>query len=131
MRAHVAHYQQTAVSSAVLDANPHRLIALLLAGARTRARLAAACLARGDVPRKAQAISEACTIVGALDGALDHDAGGEIASGLGALYAYVQRRLLEANLHNDTAALQEVDDLLGEIESAWNAIAPAAGGQAG
>lgn len=126
MRAPLTQYRQTAVSSAVLDASPHRLIALMLAGARTRVRLAAACLARGDVPRKAQAICEASAIVGALDSALDHRAGGEIARGLEALYGYVQQRLLEANLRNESAPLQEVDDLLGEIESAWNAIAPSA-----
>ena len=32
------------------------------------------------------------------------------------------RRLTEANLHNDGMALAESLDLLGEIESAWNAI---------
>ena len=31
---------------------------------------------------------------------------------------------IEANLHNDASALRESLDLLGEIESAWNAIPP-------
>lgn len=117
-------YRQTGVSSAVLDASPHELIALMLAGARERARLAIACLERGDTVRKAQAISEAGAIVAGLDGALNLEAGGEIADGLQALYDYVQRRLLAANAHNDADALREVDALLGEIESAWRAISP-------
>lgn len=117
-------YRQTSVSSAVLDATPHQLIALMLAGARERARLAIAHLSRGDLPRKAQAITEASTIIGGLNGALNLEAGGEIADGLQALYDYAQRRLLAANLENDPAPLQEVDELLGEIESAWRAISP-------
>lgn len=117
-------YRQTGVSSAVLDASPHELVTLMLAGARERTRLAAACLDRGDMPRKAQAISEAAAIIGGLDGALNLEAGGEIADGLQALYDYAQRRLLAANAGNDAEPLREVDALLGEIESAWRAIAP-------
>ncbi len=117
-------YRQTGVTSAALDASPHRLIALMLAGARERARLAAACLERGDLPRKSKAISDASAIIGGLNGALNMDAGGEIADGLQALYDYAQRRLLAANVDNDPAPLLEVDDLLGDIESAWLAIAP-------
>ncbi|MGJ4803080.1 flagellar export chaperone FliS [Luteimonas sp. SDU82] len=117
-------YRQTGVSSAALEASPHRLIALMLAGARERARLAAACLQRGDLPRKSKAISDASAIIGGLNGALNLEAGGEIADGLQALYDYAQRRLLAANLDNDAAPLLEVDALLGDIESAWLAIAP-------
>ena len=123
-RALANQYRQTAVTSAALDASPHQLIALMLAGARDRARLAAACLARGDLPRKAPALSDACAIIGGLNGALNLEAGGEIADGLAALYDYAQPRLLAANAENDPAPLLEVDDLLGEIESAWLAIAP-------
>lgn len=117
-------YRSTSVSSAVLEANPHQLITLMLSGARERARLAVACIERGDIARKAQAISEASTIVAALDGALNLEAGGEIANGLAALYDYVQRQLFAANAHNDTGILGEVDDLLGDIEAAWRQIAP-------
>jgi len=119
-------YQQTSVSSAVLDADPHRLIALLFAGARERLRRAQACMQRGDMARKGECVSEVSLIIGSLDGALDHNAGGELAGNLSALYDYMQRRLVEANMHNDAAIMAEVDSLLGDVESAWNAIAPPA-----
>lgn len=124
-RASAQHYRQTAVQSAVLEASPHRLVALMLAGIRERLQLALACMEKGDIARKGQAISEASMIIGELDGSLDHKGGGDIAAGLSALYAYAQRRLVEANLHNDPARLQEVDGLIAEIEGAWQAIAPA------
>ena len=123
-------YRHTGLDSAVLEASPHRLISLMLSGARERARLAEACLARGDIARKAQAICDACSIIGGLNGALDLEAGGEIAGGLQALYDYAQRRLVEANARNDADALREVDQLLGEIETAWNAISSATAGAA-
>ena len=123
-RQHANQYRQTGVSSAVLDADPHKLIALMLAGARERARLAIACLERGDLPRKAQAITDASAIIGGLNGALNMEAGGEIANGLHSLYDYAQRRLLDANVGNEVAPLHEVDALLVDIESAWIAITP-------
>lgn len=119
------HYRQAQIEGAVMDADPHRLVALLLSGACDRIRLAGACLARGDQARKGKAIGEACAIVGHLSGSLDHEAGGEVAANLASLYDYVSRRLTEANLHNDGAALEESLGLLGEIGSAWDAIAPA------
>ncbi|WP_206861675.1 flagellar export chaperone FliS [Lysobacter changpingensis] len=123
-RNYANQYRSTGVSAAVLEADPHRLVALMLAGARDRIRLAGACLERGDIPRKAKAISDASGLITGLNGALNLEAGGEIAQGLQSLYDYAQQRLLLANSDNDAEALNEVDSLLGEIESAWLAIAP-------
>ena len=122
LQSYAAQYRNTGLSSAVMEADPHRLVALLLAGACERLRLADACMERGDLARKGKAIGEVCAIVGHLNGSLDHEAGGEIAGNLSALYDYVLQRLTEANLHNDRAALDESLQLLGEIDSAWNAI---------
>ncbi|WP_305806508.1 flagellar export chaperone FliS [Stenotrophomonas sp. YIM B06876] len=115
-------YRKVGVSTSVTDADPHKLVALLLSGACERIRLADACISQGDQARKGKAIGEACAIVGHLNGSLDHEAGGEIAGNLSALYDYVMQRLTEANLHSDAAALREALELLGEIESAWSAI---------
>lgn len=124
--AYASQYRQTSVSSAVLEADPHHLVALMFAGARHRLRLAMACIENGNVARKGEAIHEVSTIIGHLDGSLNHEAGGEIAGNLSSLYHYMQRRLIDANLHNDIAALQECDGLVADIEGAWNAISPAA-----
>ena len=125
-RNYAQQYRQSQLEGAVMDADPHKLVSLLLTGACERIRLAEDCLERGDQARKGKAIGEACAIVGHLNGSLDHEAGGEIAANLSSLYDYVLRRLTEANLHNDAAALRECLDLLGEIDSAWTAIRPAA-----
>ncbi|KLJ02739.1 flagellar export chaperone FliS [Luteimonas sp. FCS-9] len=124
-RNYAQQYRQTQLEGAVMEADPHRLVALLLAGACERIRLAEACLERGDQARKGKAIGEACAIVGHLDGSLDHEAGGEIAANLSSLYDYIVRRLTEANLQNDAAGLREALTLLAEVDAAWNAIGPA------
>ncbi len=120
------HYKRTGASSATLDASPHQLIAIMLATARERIRLAIASLERGDVARKAHAITDTCAIIGGLNSSLNMEAGGEIADGLAALYDYCQRRLLVANLNNDATPLHEIDAILGDIEAAWRQIAPKA-----
>lgn len=115
-------YRQIGVSTRVVDADPHKLVSLLLEGASERMRRAEAFIAKGDQALKGKAIGEACAIIGQLNGSLDHVAGGEVAGNLSALYDYIVQRLTEANLNNDATALQESLVLLGEIESAWNAI---------
>jgi len=127
-----AQYRQTGVDSKVLDADPHQLIVLLLSGARERIRQVEALIARGDIKRKAQVISETANIIYGLASSLDHQRGGEIAANLQNLYDYCQQRLVEVNLTNDVTKLREVEGLLGDIHGAWAAMPqqPAAQGAA-
>ena len=118
----IAAYRDQRASGAVENADPHKLVALLLSGARERLGMAQSFMASGDMARKGRAIGETCSIIGHLSGSLDHEAGGDIAAGLSSLYDNMQIRLTEANLHNDPAPMQECMKLLGEIESAWSAI---------
>ena len=124
-RNYAEQYRKVGVSTKVVDADPHKLVALLFEGAGERIRRAEAFLAQGDQAMKGKAIGEACAIIGHLNGSLDHEAGGEIAANLASLYDYLVRRLTEANLHIDVEALHESLALLVEIESAWSAIQPA------
>lgn len=118
-------YKSNGLGSKVLDATPHRLVAMMLEGASSRIRLALNSIEHGDCARKGKAIAVACEIVGHLDAALDHKAGGELAENLSALYRHVLLRLTDANLRNDPAVLREALDVLSRIESAWTAIAVA------
>lgn len=131
LHAYASQYRQTSVTSAVLDADPHRLVALTFTGIRNRLQLAMACIEARNVARKGEAITEASALVGHLDTALNHEAGGEIADNLSALYHYIQRRLVEANIASDTAILAECDGLVAELEGAWNAIDPTAQARSG
>ena len=121
-RNYAEQYRKVGVSTRVVDADPHKLVAMLLEGANERMRRAEAFLAQGNQAMKGKAIGEACAIVGHLNGSLDHEAGGEIARNLSALYDFVTQRLTEANLNNDANALRESLAVMIDIEAAWNAI---------
>ncbi len=113
---------QAADKSAIAYADPHELILRLLNGAVERISQARGAIARGETAAKAEMISKAVMIVGGLEGCVNHQAGGELAENLSALYQYMSIRLAEANIHDDIAKLNEVTDLLLEIRSAWAQI---------
>lgn len=82
---------------------------------------------QGDIVAKGEAISKAINIIdNGLKAGLDQDNGGEIATNLSALYDYMVRRLLQANLRNDSQAIEEVEGLLGNIAEARKQISPKA-----
>jgi flagellar protein FliS len=57
-----------------------------------------------------------------LQGALDFEKGGDLATNLNELYSYVTRRLFHANAHNDLAVLDEIHGLMREIRDAWEGM---------
>jgi flagellar protein FliS len=80
-------------------------------------------LHNGDVAAKGHAIGHAVRIVDeGLKAALDLKAGGKLAADLSDLYAYVCLRLIQANLNNDEAALDECLRLMAPLREAWQAI---------
>jgi flagellar protein FliS len=118
-------YAQVGVESAVMSASPHQLVVLLFDGALSAMKKAAILIEQGDIPGKGQALTKAINIINnGLRAGLDHDVGGELTANLDSLYDYMTRRLLQANLHNDLAAIDEVNLLLSNIADAWKEIGP-------
>lgn len=122
-------YQQINTHSGAAYASPHRLIQMLMEGALERIATSKGCIQRGEIAAKGEQIGKAIAIIGGLRDALNKEAGGEIATDLDALYDYMQRRLLEANLGSDVALLDEVADLLRPIKEAWDTIGESAGAE--
>lgn len=118
-------YARVGVETGVMGASPHRLIVMLYQGARQAIAQARMHLQQGNVPARGEAIGKAIQIVeSGLQQSLNVEAGGEIAERLDALYSYMSRRLLEANIKQSEAMLVEVDGLLATLEEAWIGIAP-------
>jgi len=118
-------YAQVGVESAVMSASPHELVVSLFGGALSAMKKAAILMEQGDIPGKGLALSKAINIItNGLRAGLNHEAGGEIAANLDDLYDYMTRRLLQANLHNDIDAIEEVERLLTNIADAWKEIGP-------
>ncbi|SFF33463.1 flagellar protein FliS [Fontimonas thermophila] len=120
------YYRATSAHAGVEAATPHKLVEMLYAGILERLITARGAIGHGDRQTKLRALSSALAIVEHLRLSLDHVSGGEIARNLDALYDYMGRRLLQANLHDDVDAIDELLDLTRRIKSAWDAIAPMA-----
>ncbi len=121
-RNNISQYKQVDNYTGVNDANPHQLVAMLLDGALGKLAAVKGYMTHGEVVKKGETIGQAISIVGGLRASLDMEAGGEVAINLNNLYDYIERRLLEANLKNDVAMVDEASKLLREIKTAWDAI---------
>jgi len=115
-------YKANKTTTAMEDASPHKLIAMLLDGALERIASASGAMNRGELAASGEAIGKAISIVDSLRVSLDHEQGRGLAESLSALYDYMTRRLLEANATKDTDMLVEVADLLKEVKIAWDEI---------
>jgi flagellar protein FliS len=118
-------YARIGLETSVNSASPYELVALLFQGARRAIRMGRVHMQNGNIPEKGKLISQAIMIVGGgLQQGLNLEQGGDLAQRLNALYDYMTRRLLEANVRNDPALLDEIDGLLPTIEDGWNGIKP-------
>ena len=117
-------YQQVGVKAQVTEADPHRLIQMLMQGGLDRIAQARGAMLREAYADKVVLIGKAINIIGGLRDVLDKNVGGELADNLERLYDYMTMRLFEASRHNDVARLDEVATLLGEIKGAWDEISP-------
>ena len=115
-------YGKVAVGSEVAFASPHRLVQMLMEGALEKVATAKGHMGRREFEAKGNQINWAISIIDGLRGSLNMQEGGEMANNLDSLYAYMVRRLAEANINNEIAILDEVTSLLLEIKSAWDAI---------
>ena len=124
-KAAINAYNKVGVESSVMGADPHMLISLLFQGALLAIAHAKSEMSRKQTAAKGKSISKAIAIIGeGLNASLDKSVGGDLAQNLSSLYDYMVMRLVDANLKNDVAALDEVERLLTELAGAWDAIRP-------
>lgn len=116
-------YAKVNRSTGVEDANPHQLIQMLYQGALDSLQQSLGFMERKDYEAKGRVIGRAISIVGGLQGFLDHEKGGEIARNLDSLYNYMTIKLYEATRENNPDKVREVIALLREIKAGWDGIA--------
>ena len=117
------HYQKIDTISNIEGATPHRLIQMMMERALAKMFLARGHMERQEIQRKGENLGDAIDIIVGLQASLNHKADARMSENFDALYAYMMRRLLEANLSNDVSILDEVAGLLRELKEAWDAIA--------
>jgi len=120
-------YANIGVETGVIAASPHKLITMLFDGALVAIAMGQKYMKAGDIKNKGESITKAILIIeSGLRASLNKNVGGEIAMNLDALYEYMGRRLLSANIENSQETLGEVHDLLDGLREAWEQITPSA-----
>lgn len=115
-------YQRVNTTSEVLDADPHRLIQILMEASLTRMAQAKGAMERGDMATKANLLGRVMEIIHTLQSSLNHSEGGDLAANLERLYDYMNRRLLHATRVNNTELVDEVMGLMLEVKRGWDGI---------
>ncbi len=120
----LAAYHSVSVHGSVANADPHAMVQMLMDATAERLATARGCMERGEIARKAKLLHSCVTLIAELRGCLNMAEGGSLAQNLSALYDYMARQLLLANVENDVSKISEVLGLLNEIRGAWIAIGP-------
>lgn len=111
-------YRQVTVETASVV----ELVTLLYRRAIQLLREAEEAIHTRDIPRAHTCLMQVQEIVAELMASLNLDAG-ELAHQLLAIYDYVQRRLVEANVRKDAMIVAELLQLLKPLLEAWETIA--------
>lgn len=122
MRGSMKAYKSVALDSQKTVATPYKIVQMLLAGALERLAKARVAIDQEKFAERGELLSATLMIVAELRMALDHEAGGEIATNLDNLYEFMMGEIVQANIHDDVEKLEAVSRLLREIKEGWDAI---------
>lgn len=109
----------------IMNSDPVTLVAMLYDKAVHSLKASVWAIRDDQIETSQESNGQAIDVIRHLLMTLDMDRGGEIASNLEALYAYMLRRLTEVKTHNDTRAAEEVIELLEPLRYSWRQLATA------
>ena len=101
----------------ILSATPEKLTLMLYNGAIRFINDSIAAANEGDFEKSQGANARVQSIIRELAATLDMQY--DLSKNLSSLYEYIEYRLQNAKLKNDTAVLEEVKSLLTELRDAW------------
>ncbi|MEE4185464.1 MAG: flagellar export chaperone FliS [Gammaproteobacteria bacterium] len=127
----LGHYSTVNAYGAAEAGSGPQLILTMMRTAQDRIAAGRGHLERGETAAKGEQLGKAIALLQGLRGALNHEAGAELAGNLDALYEYMTRRLLEGNARDEVVPLDEVSQLLAEIRGAWEQVVAQPGSNAG
>jgi flagellar protein FliS len=113
---------QNYLRTRVMTATPELLQMMLYDGAIRFAEQAKAALEAEDYEKSYQSIARVQKILTEMSCGLKPDVLPELCEKLSALYSYVYRRLIDANVQHDVAALDEAIGLLRYQRETWSML---------
>ncbi|KIL78380.1 Flagellar biosynthesis protein FliS [Bacillus badius] len=111
---------QTYSNNAVTTASPGELTLMLYNGCLKFINQAKQAVADGNIEAKNTSIQKAQAIIQELMVTLNMETA--VSENLMSLYDYLNRRLVEANIKNDTIILEEVEGFVTEFRDTWKEV---------
>lgn len=108
-------YKQTAINTA----SKEQLVLMLYDGIIRFSEQGRSAIENKEIEKKQQSLTRAQNIIFELTNSLDFEHGGEIATNLSRLYSYAIRRLVDANMKNDTTGIDETQNIFRNLREAW------------
>ena len=95
------------------------LVIMLYQGCIKFMRLAKKSMEQGDIQNTNNYLIRSQDIIMELLTTLDNEKGDEVAQNLAALYEYLHRELVQANLKKDPERIDQVEEIMLELLEAW------------
>lgn len=105
--------------SSVNTASPLQLVIMLYDGAMKQMAAGKRAMEQGDRFEQNKCLQKAQRIIAELISSLDHRQGGEIATNLFSLYTYCYDRLVECNVNDDPAGIDQASEVLTTLRTSW------------
>lgn len=117
-------YEEIELNTEIMTASSHKLIQLLINKCMQEINTAQIHIENKDITKKLKSISKAMDIIGYLRMCLKFDDKNahELALQLDAIYDYMERTLLQANIDNDVKLLNDAKRALVNIKEGWDGI---------
>jgi len=106
----------------VMTASPEELRLMLYDGALKFCRQASEAIGKGEIENTHNNLMRAQKIVMELSTSLRHDMAPELCERLSALYNFIYRRLVDANVNRDTEAVDEAIQLIEYERETWQML---------
>lgn len=115
MNAYLNQYK----NNQIFSASPEQIMIMLYDGAIRFLTQAMQGIDDGNIELKNHGINRAMAIVMEFRNTLDHNIGGEIAANLDALYDFMIREMIQANIKKDRQKLETVHTMLSDLRDTW------------
>lgn len=119
-----AAYRSIDLESAVASASAHELVSLLFKELNKSLLAAEYQFEQGNKQEMRNHITKASRVLAGLQGSLDFEKGGEIASNLASLYGFAIRQLFRSTASGELDNVLSVKGLIAPIAEAWEGISP-------
>lgn len=111
--------QKEYLKTKIQTASKEQLVLMLMDGVVRFSEHGRKAIEEKDYEAKQKNLVRSQDIIIELVNGLDHEKGGEIATNLARLYTYAIKRLVDANMKEDIAGIDEVQHIFRNLREAW------------